>query len=430
LSPAAKDAGFLTADWTAVPKVGFERVVFRQLEEQPSARVFDDSVGFELADYERRPKAVPQPVAATPDFTVDAKPSATLGSEAAEGGVAASSEATVSAAADAGTDDASQDCAITQTPDPSSTERLFNENDGQAAADAAQTDPAMLAQLREQAFQEGLAQGLAQGHSQGLAQGLAEGEALGRAQGETDGEARGVALGLQQAEQAQAPQMLALQEQMQAQLDPELALLREVTQRLQALVENPQDLYEPLKRLALHVAEQLVLAELTLSGSAIERLVQRCVDDLGQHDESMVTVHLHPSDVERLHSMRERTGLNEGSSLRLQADETLLPGSVRASANDAIVEDLIGERLSTLARGLQIDAPRWNAHTAFSAERIAADRLPSSRVEDAQPRMAAAVAASHSASPDDVHDVHDVHAPSGHDTIAAIDEILNDENHV
>jgi hypothetical protein len=41
--------------------------------------------------------------------------------------------------------------------------------------------------------------------------------------------------------------------------------------------------------------------------------------------------------------------------------------------------------------------------------------------------MAAAVAASHSASPDDVHDVH---APSGHDTIAAIDEILNDENHV
>jgi len=157
----------------------------------------------------------------------------------------------------------------------------------------------------------------------------------------------------------------------------------------------------------------------------------------------MVTVNLHPSDVERLHSMRERTGLNEGSSLRLQADETLLPGSVRASANDAIVEDLIAERLSTLARGLHIDEPRWSAQSAFSAARIAADRLPSGRVEDAQPRMASApstvVAASHSptvreVAADSIDGADDaprpVHAPSGYDTVAAIDEILNDENHV
>ena len=82
LSSASKDAGFLSADWTAVPKVGFERVVIRQLEEHPSARVFDDSVGFELADYERRPKAVTQPKTATPGFTVDAKPPATLDSVA------------------------------------------------------------------------------------------------------------------------------------------------------------------------------------------------------------------------------------------------------------------------------------------------------------------------------------------------------------
>jgi hypothetical protein len=127
----------------------------------------------------------------------------------------------------------------------------------------------------------------------------------------------------------------------------------------------------------------------------------------------------------------------------LQADETLLPGSVRASANDAIVEDLIAERLSTLARGLHIDEPRWSAQSAFSAERIAADRVPSSRVEDAQPRMAvtpsAPMAASHSATLDVIQDeaLEDVqdaplpaHPQSGYDTVAAIDEILNDENHV
>ena len=228
-----------------------------------------------------------------------------------------------------------------------------------------------------------------------------------------------------------------------ADLEQDHALLEKLQAALADLQQSPQSFFEPLKRLSLHLAEQLVLAELQMDGSAIERLVQRCVDDLGQHDESMVTVHLHPSDVERLQSMRERTGLNEGSALRLQADESLLPGSVRASANDAIVEDLIAERLSTLARGLHIDEPRWNAQSAFSAERIAADRLPSSRVEDAQPRMAATpsapMAASHFATLDALQDealdnVQDAplpaHPPSGYDTVAAIDEILNDENHV
>ena len=260
------------------------------------------------------------------------------------------------------------------------------------------------------------AQALEKARAEGHAQGMAEARAQLQAQAQSDA---------------------------QAALGQDHALVEKLQAALADLQQSPQSFFEPLKRLSLHLAEQLVLAELQMDGSAIERLVQRCVDDLGQHDESMVTVHLHPSDVERLQSMRERTGLNEGSSLRLQADESLLPGSVRASANDAIVEDLIAERLSTLARGLHIDEPRWNAQSAFSAERIAADRLPSSRVEDAQPRMAATpsapMAASHFATLDALQDealdnVQDAplpaHPPSGYDTVAAIDEILNDENHV
>ena len=362
-----------------MPKVGFERVVIRQLEEQPSARVFDDSVGFELADYERRPPASAQPKAATPGFTVDAQPTAISDNQGESDVVASTNDAAGLTQPDGGAEDADSDVSMAQASEPHPSDQSPNENDGQAAADVAQTDPAMLAQLREQAFQEGLAQGLAQGHSQGLAQGQAEGEALGRAQGEAEGEARGVALGLQQAEQAQAPQMQALQEQLQAQLDPELALLRDVTQRLQALVENPQDLYEPLKRLALHVAEQLVLAELTLSGSAIERLVQRCLDELDLHGQGLVTIELNPQDKARL---EEKAG-DMLKNIQLHGLAQLKPGSVRVLANDTQVEDLVQTRLQALAHSLLGQPEAWREQSSFFKQPLS---QRDTEVSDAAPR--------------------------------------------
>ena len=377
LSPAAQDAGFLTADWTAVPQVGFERVVFRQLEEQPSARVFDDSVGFELADYERRP-AVATPLPAAPGFTVDANPTAS--SEAIGEDAAAQSDASAAEAGEKTADGASPDLVLEPTPEASrASEPSLNDNEVPVAADSAQVDPAMLAQWREQAFQEGLAQGLAQGHSQGLAQGQAEGEALGRAQGEAEGEARGVAMGLQQAEQAQAPQLQALREELQAQLDPELALLREVTQRVQALVENPQALYEPLKRLAMHVAEQLVLAELTLSGGAIERLVQRCLDELDLHGQGLVTIELNPQDKARL---EEKAG-DMLKNIQLHGVSQLKPGSVRVLANDTQVEDLVQTRLEALAHSLLGQPEAWREQSSFFKQPLS---QRDTEVTDAAPR--------------------------------------------
>ena len=223
--------------------------------------------------------------------------------------------------------------------------------------------------------------------------------------------------------QGAAEARVALQTEMEnklrAALGDDHALVSALADALALLQQSPQTFFEPLKRLALHLAEQLVLAELALDGGAIERLVQRCVDELAQHDESLVLVELNPTDLAMLQELRERSGLSEGSALRLQPNDKLLPGSVRASANDALVEDLIGERLSALARGLAVDEPRWRANTAFSPERIASDRLPSTGVEDARPRMAPSGSASTAP------------AEAGYDTVAAIDEILRDaEDHV
>jgi flagellar biosynthesis/type III secretory pathway protein FliH len=214
---------------------------------------------------------------------------------------------------------------------------------------------------------------------------------------------------------------ITLQSEMEAKLRAALgedhALVSALSAAIAELQQSPQTFFEPLKRLALHLAEQLVLAELQLDGSAIDRLVQRCIDELAEHDESLIVVELHPADLALLQDLRTRSGLSEGASLRLQANDQLLPGSVRASANAAVVEDLIGERLSALARGLAVDDSRWRAHTAFTPERIASDRIATTAVEDARPRMAPQAAP--------------LASDPGYDTVAAIDEILRDaENHV
>jgi flagellar biosynthesis/type III secretory pathway protein FliH len=239
---------------------------------------------------------------------------------------------------------------------------------------------------------------------------VATAEALAKAREE--GRAQGAA-------ETRAALQSEMEEKLRLALGDDHALVNALADALILLQQSPQTFFEPLKRLALHLAEQLVLAELALDGGAIERLVQRCVDELAQHDESLVLVELNPGDLSRLQELRERSGLAEGSSLRLQANEQLLPGSVRASANDALVEDLIGERLSALARGLAVDEPRWRSQTAFSAERISSDRIPGTGVEDARPRMASSANTEAPA------------ADPGYDTVAAIDEILRDaEDHV
>ncbi len=239
---------------------------------------------------------------------------------------------------------------------------------------------------------------------------VATAEALAKAREE--GRAEGAA-------QARAELQAEMENKLRVALGDDHALVNALADALALLQQSPQTFFEPLKRLALHLAEQLVLAELALDGGAIERLVQRCVDELAEHDESLVVVELHSSDVAMLQELRARSGLTEGSALRLQANDKLMPGSVRASANDALVEDLIGERLAALARGLAVNESRWRAKTAFSAERMASDRIPSTGVEDARPRMASAAAA--------VDPILD----AGYDTVSAIDEILNEaDGHV
>jgi hypothetical protein len=100
----------------------------------------------------------------------------------------------------------------------------------------------------------------------------------------------------------------------------------------------------------------------------------------------MVRVELHPTDLQSWRALRQRSGLNDPIPSNVHANASLQPGSVRASANDALVDDLIGERLSALAQGLQIDESRWRAHSAFVGDRALSGEP--SGLQGARPQVA------------------------------------------
>jgi flagellar biosynthesis/type III secretory pathway protein FliH len=142
-------------------------------------------------------------------------------------------------------------------------------------------------------------------------------------------------------------------------------LLTQIHQGVEQLQDNPSLRHEPLKRLALHLAEQLVLAELSLSAQAIEGLVQRCVQAIDMPASTELLIELHPSDLEML-----LPSLDEAAQThwRLQADPDLRPGSVRVSADDSVVSDLVEHRLAHLAHELLDQPQRFEQHSVFAAK--------------------------------------------------------------
>lgn len=190
-------------------------------------------------------------------------------------------------------------------PEPEAGQESHSENEGPVGQAGSQggMDPEALEAIRAAAYAEGLA--------------------AGRTEGKLE------------AEQALADEQAH-----------DRALLTNVVGSLQNLAANQEQLFEPLKRLALHLAEQLVRAELNLSGAAIEQLVRQCLAHLDQPGDKAV-VYLHPDDLERLRRLGDAA-----KGLRLEADARLQPGSVRVEVNDSLVEDLIEHRLEVLSRQL------------------------------------------------------------------------------
>lgn len=167
--------------------------------------------------------------------------------------------------------------------------------------------------------------------------------------------ARGLQAGREEALQAQAHEQQHQRE-----------LLRNLGIELRSLQQDPQRLFEPLKRLAVHVAEQLVRGELQVSGHVIQRLIQRCVEEI-EHPDEQVIVTLHPDDLQRLQALGE----GAVAHMKLESDAQLTLGSVRVRVNDTLVEDLMVHRLEPLVRRLLNQPDAWLHQSSLLRETVA-----------------------------------------------------------
>ena len=122
---------------------------------------------------------------------------------------------------------------------------------------------------------------------------------------------------------------------------------RELTQKIRAASTRVSEFFEPLSRLSVHIAEQLVRGELTLGPIAITRLVQGCLDAIEERAPNKEpTLKMHPADLEMFLSGFD----DRPTGVSLMADDRLARGDVSLQMDHSVIDDLLTHRLDEIAQ--------------------------------------------------------------------------------
>jgi flagellar biosynthesis/type III secretory pathway protein FliH len=127
-------------------------------------------------------------------------------------------------------------------------------------------------------------------------------------------------------------------------VDADRQALQAAAKALHDLQSNQQRWFEPLKKLSLHIAQELVRGEMQLSSAVIERLIKGCIEALDQPAETTL-IQVGHADMHRLRDLNL-------PGIALELDESLSEGSVRAKVSDTQVQDLIEHRLAQMSQQL------------------------------------------------------------------------------
>ena len=123
--------------------------------------------------------------------------------------------------------------------------------------------------------------------------------------------------------------------------------VREFLVALNESLANPRDFFVPMESLAIHIAEQLVRGELSLSGEAIRRLVENVLQEV-EHPRERVTVRLNPADLERFSLLDGELS----DVVILARDGALSRGSIKLEMSGGAIEDFVENRLEAIARSV------------------------------------------------------------------------------
>jgi len=159
--------------------------------------------------------------------------------------------------------------------------------------------------------------------------------------------------------------------------------LIDLTKDIHKSQEDRSEFFAPLKKLAIHLAGELVRGELNLSPEAIDRLVKAALNDVEAYGEETVTVNLHPIDLEKLQPHWD----SEFAHLELRGDSQLSQGSVIVAMGDTAIEDLLENRLQLLAEDL-IKPIRDSGSDNASTNAIAKTEVVDAVFEQDQPTEA------------------------------------------
>jgi flagellar biosynthesis/type III secretory pathway protein FliH len=145
---------------------------------------------------------------------------------------------------------------------------------------------------------------------------------------------------------------------LQALQDAQITILKQLCDGVKELSQDADAMFEPLQKLAMHLAEQLVRGELSQSGQAIARLVDNCLRELAAAGDKPVVVHLNPEDLELYRPLVSQFG----DSMTLRSSTDLKRGSVRVALDGSVVEDLIERRIAGLKKTMaQPPATNWRS---------------------------------------------------------------------
>jgi flagellar biosynthesis/type III secretory pathway protein FliH len=168
-------------------------------------------------------------------------------------------------------------------------------------------------------------------------------------------------------------------EELQKEHDAQITQLKALQEALQKLSFDADALFEPVKKLTVHLAEQLVRGELAQSPQTISRLVDNSLRELNASGEKAVIVHLNHEDLESYRPLVAQFG----DSMILRPDSLLERGSVRVSLDGSVVEDLMQRRIDGLKKSLsQPAAPGWQAGGGRLSDRLNESQRGSQHVED------------------------------------------------